>query len=109
MRAGNLNSRIEIQDWQSVGQNAKAETEKAWITVWQPWAEITDLNGRETYSGQQLRSDITHQVRIRYRQGITPAHRVKFGDRVLTIQSVTDPDNSGEMLLLSCIEVASNG
>jgi len=68
-------------------------------------AEVTPLSGREFWRSQQVQSDITHEVVIRYRPDVRHNQRIRYGDRTLNIESVIDTEEAGVELRLMCKEV----
>lgn len=69
------------------------------------WASVEPLSGREYFLARQVNAEATVRVRIRYRAGITPRMRVKYGSRSLEIVSVIDPGERHEELHLMCKEL----
>ena len=57
-----------------------------WIDVATTWAQISPVSGRE-YLTQIRETMVTHKVYCRYRPGITPRMRIKFGERFFRIIS----------------------
>lgn len=73
--AGPLRHRISIQ---APGETllAGGETAIAWSELAEVWASIEPLSGREFFLAQQVQSDITLKVRIRWLAGVTAKHRI---------------------------------
>jgi SPP1 family predicted phage head-tail adaptor len=108
MDAGRLDKRVKIQA-QTTTRNAIGEPVKTWTDVATVWAAIEPFQGREFWAQQQIQSELTHRVRIRFRAGVTAAHRVLYGSRVFAIRSVLSPQERREELQLMCVEGVSNG
>lgn len=63
-----------------------------------PWASpttvatvsacIEPLRGMERVRAMQIQDTTTHKITLRYRSGILPRHRIKFGTRLFNIHSV---------------------
>lgn len=104
--AGKLNKRITIEQSAagSPSQDAYGEPSVSWITFKEVWAEIGPIQGREFWARQQVQSEVTVRVRIRYLQGVTSAMRVVYGTRILSIENVIDPREGHEELQLMCSE-----
>jgi head-tail adaptor len=52
-------------------------------------------------------ADVTHEVRIRYRDDLTPSHRFVFDNdtnRVLNIVSIRNVEERGRELIVMCKE-----
>ena len=60
---------------------------------------------REYFSAQQVQSEVTTQIWLRYLDGIMPTMRVKFGKRTLDIVSVLNTQERNVSLQLMCKEV----
>lgn len=104
MIAGLLSHRVEIQA-PTESRDAFGGVTRSWSTVKRRWARIQSGRGREFIQASQQRADITHVVQMRYTTGVTNAHRLKFGSRVLNIESVLEPDAGRRELMLYCTEV----
>jgi len=95
MRAGLLRHRITIQEpISSTGGGVSASRKQSfedWKTV---WGAIWPLRGTELLTAQQLGSEVSSRIRIRYTAGITPRHRLKFGDTTTyyDIVSIINPE-----------------
>jgi len=48
---------------------------------------------------------VTHRIRIRYRTGVIPAMRIKYGTRYFNINSVINPNSDNRMLDILATEV----
>jgi SPP1 family predicted phage head-tail adaptor len=64
-----------------------------WVTVAQVWASIEPISGTESVSADRLAPRTLHQLRMRYRRGVTPDMRFRLGTRNFHIVSVI---NEGE-------------
>ncbi len=97
-----IQTRLETDD--DGGGQTIAYTD--WLTV---WAAIAPGAGREFVSAQQLTPELSHVIKVRYRPGITPKHRLKYAaagvTRFFPIYVIADPDERHEQLLLYCSEV----
>jgi SPP1 family predicted phage head-tail adaptor len=84
---------------------------KAWAAVETVPAAISTDGGREFFVARQTVAELTHEVVIRWRSGITPAHRIRFDDpnegtvRYFNIKRVVNPDEGRQWLRLWCTEV----
>lgn len=108
MDAGRLDKRITIQSV-AVTRNAIGEPIQSWADVATVWAAVEPVQGREFWEQQQVQSEVTTRIRIRYRAGITAAMRVVYGSRLLNIRSVIDPKERHDELQLMCSEGVNNG
>ena len=103
IRAGSLRHRVEIQ---SVTDSASAfgDVSQSWSTVTTVWASIEPLKAREAFEAQQTKTRVSHRVEIRYISGVTTKHRLVYGSRTLNINSVLNPGERNERLVLVCTE-----
>lgn len=74
MRAGPLRRRVELQR-RIETRAGGGETVWTWETVETLWAEIAALSGRETFLAQQVASEATMRVRIRWCPHVKPKMR----------------------------------
>jgi SPP1 family predicted phage head-tail adaptor len=104
--AGKLRHRVTVQHLVagSPQQTASGQPDTSWQEFMTVWASIEPLNGRELFAAQEHHAEVTHRVRMRYHDGITPLMRVKFGDRYFGIFSVIDLELRGRELQLMCSE-----
>lgn len=105
MNAGRLRHQVTIQQ-QTQTATAYGGYSETWTDVATVWAHIKPLYGRERWHGDQVESDVTHQITIRYRSDVTvsPQMRVLYGSRVFKIISVINPEERNELLVLECVE-----
>lgn len=100
MRAGQLRHRVTIQR-PTEDINGGATT---WSDVETVWASIAPIAGREYFAAQQVQSDVTHRVRMRYGPTVTTKDRLTFGVRHFDIRTVLNRDERNRELELLCIE-----
>ncbi|HEY3363954.1 MAG TPA: phage head closure protein [Symbiobacteriaceae bacterium] len=79
------------------------------ITTWQDlatiWAGIEPLQGKEWFADARDTSEQWTIVTIRYRIGVKPTMRIKFGTTIYDIRAVADIDLRNRKLRLTCREV----
>lgn len=100
MNPGELRHKITLQKPPEYGQAEDAYTDVATV-----WANINPISGRELFAAEQFASEITHKVRIRYRNGITPSMRVKYGTRTFEIMYVINEYERDRIIQLMCKEL----
>lgn len=108
MRAGELRHQITIQ-MATTGRDSVGERTLTWTSGRNTWAAIWPVKGSEYFASQQLQANVTHKIRIRYQTlanstAIGSNHRIKFGSRYFTINSVINPDERNILLELMCTE-----
>lgn len=104
MRAGDLRQRIKIQQ-KSVTRDTYGGETITWTDVAIVWAAVEPISGREYFSAQQFRAEVTTRIRIRHRAGITPVMRVSSGTRLYDIISVIEVNERNREVHLMCQEV----
>jgi len=103
MRAGELRHRITLQTPVEAADGMGGVT-TTWIIFKTVWAAIWPLRGAEYITAQQVQSELTHKVRIRYLANLTPKHRIRWGDRYFDIQSIINPDERNIYFEMMCRE-----
>ena len=107
VRAGALRNRVTIQTVsESTSADAYGGRAKTWSAEFDAWAEIVPQSGREFYRAQQVVSDMTHLLRIRYRPDVTftPDNRITFGSRIFNIVSALELDERHREWMVTCLE-----
>ena len=105
LRAGSLRHRLTLQSKNSTGDGMGGVT-VSWTDDKTVYGAIWPLRGTERITAQQLESEITCQVRIRYTSGVSPDDRIQVGDttQYLDIVSVVNPEYRNRELILYCRE-----
>lgn len=76
MQPGELRHRITIQR-KSSSQDDWGEPIDEWSDVWTNVpAKIEASSGREFWSAQQVQAEVITEITIRWRDGVTPMHRI---------------------------------
>jgi SPP1 family predicted phage head-tail adaptor len=108
IRTGNLRHRLEIQ--QPVGQDRDAAGGKigadrqAWSLWARVWGNVKPASGRKVWDADQVTPLRSHVVELRYRPGLKPTMRIKYGQRLLNIESIIDVEERHRDLELFCTE-----
>lgn len=58
-----------------------------WTDYVSAWAAIEPLRGNEFFAAQQVQSEATSKITLRYVAGITPDMRIVHGSRIYEITS----------------------
>lgn len=77
MKAGRMNQRIAVQR-SKLKPGAISGNQVIWETIAVVWAEVKGIRGREYFSSQQVQSETTLRVWLRYFPDITSKDRLKF-------------------------------
>lgn len=103
MEIGKLRHRITFQEHLKTPDGYKGHTTE-WTNFVMVWASIEPLTGREFFAAHQIKAEVTHRVKIRYRDDITVKMRIQFGVRVFDIESILDIKERHEVLEILCRE-----
>lgn len=101
--AGPLRQRITLQQVTST-PNSYGEMIESWSDVATVWGAVEPLRGREFFDAEQVQSEISCRVRIRYRSGVGPTMRWKYGARYLYINAVIDVNERHREIHCMCRE-----
>ncbi len=99
MNAGKLKHRI-ILEIPARSKNSFNEWITTYTTWWTGWGEILPAVGSSYYASKQLDANVDGVVKIRYREGVRPDMRIKYGNRYLSIVSIVQPQESRRELHL---------
>jgi len=106
LHAGQLRHKVRIFSRtvtrDAMGGTTESRLHRAWA-----YAAIEPLSGAERMTAQQLESGITHRVRMRPVDGITPRDCIVFGSRTLEIVDIVDVDSRNRELELTCKEAVA--
>jgi SPP1 family predicted phage head-tail adaptor len=105
LRAGKLRHRLIFQS-KTEARDSMGGTTITWEDDKTLYGAIWPLRGTEAITAQQLESEITCQIRVRYAADITPENRIQRGDSTtyFDIVSVVNPDYRNRELILYCRE-----
>ena len=101
MRSGSLNQRITIQGL-SESQNDYGENIEQWYKIAKVWASVAPLSGRKYYDALQNNSELTTEIRIRYKGVVSTRMRILHGDDVYDIKSIINARSKGAEMVLMC-------
>lgn len=102
MRSGQLRHSVTIER-RVATRDAFGGASDQWEPVFPNIAaSIEPLSGRELYSAQQHHSEVTVRIRVRFRTGVVPAHRVMFGGQPYSVLHVINKDQRSVELHLMC-------
>jgi SPP1 family predicted phage head-tail adaptor len=77
---------------------------ESWVEEAVVWAAIRPLDGAEGVAADRVVGRLSHEVTTRYRPGVVPAMRFRFGTRVLQIAAVIDEGERRAWLRCLCSE-----
>jgi len=109
MEAGKLRHRVTVwTNTETEGNNGQPVLTPLALNRRLP-AHVKQLSGRELFNAQQMQSDITHEVSLRWLRGVTSKEFLVWHDggneRTLNILTPpTNPDGKREEMILMCSE-----
>ncbi len=100
---GSLRHRISLQESTLVsdGQGGYTET---WENYADVWADVKPLKSYEKFQAATLQTPTSHKITIRYRQGVLPKHRIKFGERIMDIKGIINVNEDSAFLEIMALE-----
>lgn len=113
LNAGDLDKRVSIQRLapNSPDRDQGGAPDSSWVTVDTVWAGIMPLRGRELIAAQEVHSEVSGTIKIRYRASLalTAADRVVYAGRNYDILAVVDPREEHTEWLLYVREGPNDG
>lgn len=104
IRTGALRHRIALQSADRTGDGGGGAVE-TWTDVADVWARIAPTSGNERVLAEAITGQVTHEITIRFRSGVRPAMRFRFGARLFEIAGVLDIEERRRMLRCLCREL----
>lgn len=88
-----------------------ADGQGGWNEVWAPlvadsdvWAKIKPVSAKERYFSQRIEENISHQIIIRWKEGLTSEMRILFENRIFQIHGIRRDDERRFFMTLDCEE-----
>ena len=103
MKPGTLRNRFTIQQATETRDSYGAVTQ-TWADLMTVWGMIEPGSNSESVASQQTVNHGSSRITIRYRTGITPKMRLKFGERTFNINGITNRGERNIELTLDCRE-----
>jgi len=104
INARELNRQITFQT-ESGTADTYGATGGTWTDTSTVWAGVITTGGREFYAAQKLNAETTAVFKIRYKAGLLPTMRIKYGTRYFNILNINDVDEGRREMLITCKEV----
>lgn len=106
MRVGAMRERVEIQR-RTLAQDDYGGPVESWLTLRTRFAAVESVAGSEPRRAEQPQAQITHRVTLRRDTDVTPADRIRWGERVLNITSILQENRWKDHTVIECREVVS--
>lgn len=103
VRAGRLRHKVDIQA-HGGGQDDFGEKKPTWDTVETVDGSLEPRRGSERLDGEQILSEATHLVRMRFTPVLTTQHRLKIKGRLYDIEEVSNVEERDKLLELAVKE-----
>ncbi|MDD5406009.1 MAG: phage head closure protein [Sulfurovaceae bacterium] len=104
MRIGPLNRLITIEQ-KAQTRDALGGVAAGWSEFTKAWAAINPVSGSSRYVSAERHSEATHQITIRWVNGVTPKMRVVYGIRVFEIISALNIAERNKQMIIVAKEV----
>lgn len=98
-----MDRRVTVQAITQTTDSQGGFTE-SWADVISLWASIEPMSDYEKFQAQQLQTNTTHKITIRYYSGITTKHRLLYGSRVFNIKGILNLNEQNAFMQLKCVE-----
>jgi SPP1 family predicted phage head-tail adaptor len=107
--AGSLRHRVNIESLQETQDAVTGERIETWTTLYSSIpASVEPLSVKEYLASQQMQSEVSVRITIRFVAGLRPTMRIRHGSVVYNMAGVLpDLDSGREYLTIPCIEVPS--
>lgn len=100
---GDLRHRLVLESLQRT-QDEGGGFEEVWTAVAELSAVVRPLGGSEGVEADRMAGRVTHEITLRYRNGVQPSMRFRKGARLFHIVSVIDADERKAWLKCLCEE-----
>lgn len=104
MNPGEFRHTITFQELSTM-QNDYGEPIDEWKDIATTKAAIYPISGKEFYAAETVNSEVSHKINMRYKSGLKPSMRIKFGSRYFNIISIINFQERNIMLQLMCKEL----
>ena len=91
MNIGELNRRIEVLEFQEDRDDFGGVVGE-WVIIGRVWANIIPKNNGETLTNQQVKSNQTVKITVRFYAGLSTKHRIKYLDKLYEIVGIIDKE-----------------
>jgi SPP1 family predicted phage head-tail adaptor len=116
VKVGRLRHRLVLQSMQDL--DVDGEVVPSWTDLAEVWGSVEAMSGREYFAAQQVNSDVTTRIVVRWRTGVEAAGRVLHQvsadsppayDVYDIVAPLADPVITRRWITLLCVKRASEG
>lgn len=104
MKIGDLRHRVALQKKEITEDELKQQSE-TWTDIATVWAAVEPLSGREYFAAEQVNTENSVKITIRYKKGITTDMRIVYDGKIFEVISILNPKERCVSLVLICREV----
>lgn len=104
VNSGELNKKLSLQA-PTVTRDTDGAEIITWATLTTVWGSINPISGKEYWQAQQVNSELTHNIKIRYRSGLNTKMRFLYGNRIFNILTIVNPTEKNVEFICKCKEV----
>lgn len=104
MRAGTLDQRVTLEQLVE-GQDEAGQPFEDWLPVFDAWAAVEPLRGREVIRADAVANITDVLVKLRYRPGVLASMRIKHGSDTYSIATVINIKSANREVELLCKRV----
>lgn len=117
MKVGKLRHRLQLQKLVDA-EDSSGEIVRDYENVVEVWGSIEPVSGREFVAAQQINSEITTRIVIRWRKGVEATNRILHSqdydsppvvDVYDVVAPLADPVVNRRWITLLCVKRASEG
>lgn len=98
LNIGRLRHRIELLEHRTERDPVTGIITEGWHVVAKRWATVEPLRGRKWFEAQQVQSEVTHQIYMRYMTDVTPDMRIRFRGRMFEVRVVRNIEERNRAL-----------
>lgn len=101
MIPGRLRYSIRIEE-PSGNRSTSGQPVETWSEFATTRADIYSISGREYFEADQVNSETTVKIVIRYLQGLNTKMRIRHGDVIYKINAVLNQENRRRPVVIMC-------
>jgi len=103
VKIAELRQRIKFQSLTRAtdGQGGWTET---WNDFTEVWAAIKPVSAKERYFSQRIEENVSHQITIRWLEGLTTEMRIVFENRIFQIHGIRRENEERWFMLIDAEE-----